>query len=519
MSEILSALAPFAGILAGSVAVGAFLDQYATTGTKAVLWSQINSADRQHFSSGAVNVVVMAYETIFGSQILSLSFFLRSFLVYFTFIGTKLATEVVKDIGIAHAFSNAHFVGIALAAVIYVAGGLLFWLANAQTLYFLRLAQRDPRPTPVALIFYADLLLTASIAVFGIALLLWIQTAVYVSQQTHLVTLDVRVLTSEESLQRDLANIQINEPGFIAGRVSSIIRERSDDFNKAAVVLSRNRPSPRAIKIYSEDLEHVQSYFQEAGVRIRRLDEDAIQFLDESGEVKAYISRASKLRTDWIREFTSKKSRELLCRELIYGNLSRPSNYVRILQIERDATWTLQRCASGAPGWLRARVTINADNLDLMRILSGHLVTTFETVVETVRNGVTARGFHPLTFLDPGSKPRPWRHVHLISEDEQAAITATDTDFLRAFLGEEAAGTVFSDSAIDQGFLVWLVLLTSLFTVALLISVLFAVLIARVAQMLNKLNPIFTVQNHPFVFVAVSAGLLFCMMDAASYWL
>ncbi|MGZ8284582.1 MAG: hypothetical protein ACXW27_05605 [Allosphingosinicella sp.] len=500
-------------VLGGAFGLGVFLDQYTSEEIKDRLWKNLQGVNKAKIASSAVNVVVISYESVFTGKIGTWRFFWRSIAGYIVLLFLGFGFLALFFPGMFLTSISAYISGdvydAAVVTALHAAGGLVFWAANAQTLYFLRLAQVDPRPTPIFLIFYADALLTASICVFGIGALFWLQSFAYLENTTREVSLQIRVHAADEALRNDLARYRTSSAGVAAMMLSSEIKIQAERLAKASAILTRNVPSQNAQKIVNRDLELAAKYYPRSGIPVRRLDEDTIQFLGPQGEVRGFYSISDALDSEWGRTFESDITRSEICRQLLNPVPSLTGRYTRVSQIRYVQGWDAKACNAGKEGTIRATVAINRSNVSATDLATGNVQLVFQNLVTSVATGFrTYASVHPSYFFDPDRSSAVWIHEHVISEREEAAINRLDQAFLDALLAEDGAKTNILNRSIAGGTLISAIMATPFFTILMLISAMGAISLANAATALTRLEGIFLIRKHPFVSIMVAAGML-----------
>lgn len=163
-----------ASFVAGSYAIGQALDQFATTETKSQIVALVKTP-RNSIVETAINTIVDGYHRIFSRKIFSREFFSTSIYVYvFLFLAFCLSSYIFDRAALyinVSSFLYGDLVDVISVISAFIAGGFLFFLGNAQTLFFLRLVRLDPRLISSALVLYADLLLTVSLCIIGVGLI------------------------------------------------------------------------------------------------------------------------------------------------------------------------------------------------------------------------------------------------------------------------------------------------------------------------------------------------------------
>jgi hypothetical protein len=505
-------VATIVSIIAAAVAIGVFLGKYAKETLKRQLWKNITTADRKRYSAAAVNIVVIAYETLFGGQIGSRSFFIRSVIAYASLLVVGAFFLALKFPSVFFIVASPYMVGTpseAIAtAILTASGGLLFWAANAQTLYFLRLARSDPRPTPIILIFYADALLTASICVFGIGFLFSLLTIAHLDSGERQLTIEIRTLPAEQSLRWD---IQRAKDLGAAGQATFVgdALERQLHVKGATAILIRNIPSDAARRLARRDLDLVTETYPESGLSIQRYSDDAVQFLSPSGEVESFHSISQALNTDWDRYFEDEVDRAALCKQMLSPAMGREPSYMKLRDVRYLDGWGMAECLSGKVGRLTATASLNRSNISYGDLLTVDTQLVFQHLVSAVTTGFrTFAQVHPLSYLIPAESGSVWRHMHVISEGDRGGLIDIDRQLLYSYLAESGVGNAVLNRSLPGGLLITAIFATSTFTVLLLIAGLLATALSSGAIAISNLGGHFNIEKYPFVFVLLTAGTL-----------
>ena len=510
-------IAVAAAILSSAFGVGVFLDKYTAKDTQERLWDNLSKADRIKWSAAAINIVVIAYESIFPGRLGSFRFFLRSFIAYFILIVAFLLFLAIFFPFLFYSCLSAYTDGDAKDAITTTAlvllGAPIFWAANAQTLYFMRLAQRDPRPTPIVLILYADTLLTASICVFGVGLLLWLQTIVSLQQGSHRVQFQIFVEPASRSLVRSLESAQSARPHAHARILEMAIRDNASRPQQASALVAQALPSARATGLAQRDVDLIAELFPLSGIPIVRVDQDTVQFLDGQGEVVDFQSVSVSLGSGWGRTFESDASQAAICRQLLDPRMPGNGHYVHIHRVAIDSRWTLEACQRGETGNISATVSLNRNNIDYSRLASLQFKFVFEHLVMSVTSGFrTYAAIYPLHFLNRSWRETAWVHNHVISEGDRAGFIRADNMLLDGYLAEEGVRAVILNRTLPAGTIISAIMATSIFTWILILSATGAIGLASSARALVWMDGPFLIRGHPFVFVMLAVGGAVCVV-------
>lgn len=128
-----------ASFVAGSYAIGQALDQFATTETKSQIVALVKTP-RNSIVETAINTIVDGYHRIFSRKIFSREFFSTSIYVYvFLFLAFCLSSYIFDRAALyinVSSFLYGDLVDVISVISAFIAGGFLFFLGNAQTLFF-----------------------------------------------------------------------------------------------------------------------------------------------------------------------------------------------------------------------------------------------------------------------------------------------------------------------------------------------------------------------------------------------
>jgi len=190
---------------------------------------------------------------------------------------------------------------------------------------------------------------------------------------------------------------------------------------------------------------------------------------------------------------------------------SRRLGYVVLERIEVIGNWNLQTCVRGAPGRIRARVAINVRNVDYQRLLTMQFAFVFQNLVPSTLAGLrSGTSMNPLHYLSnqPGEGfSDAWRHRQYISDFDRSGVFDLDQKFLEAYLSDDGIRNILLSKSLPAGAMISAIMATSLFTIVLLVSAIFAGLVGRSARVLRTLDRSMLVHDHPFVFVFLFVGI------------
>jgi hypothetical protein len=167
-------------LIGGIVAVGVIADRYSTDQSKLAVGSWIAQTRNFDWLEFVAQRSWLIYTRIFGSHSASKRFIMSSLSIYvalcagsFIFLAAFFPSTYLGIMSVWRFGSTGEQ---AWWVASMLAGGLLYTLANAQTLYFLEILKTAPNLFRFLLVAYADLLITASISLFGIPAILTLQT-------------------------------------------------------------------------------------------------------------------------------------------------------------------------------------------------------------------------------------------------------------------------------------------------------------------------------------------------------
>lgn len=199
-----------------SVIVSLVLDQVALPEHKKKLHGFLQSAEANRWHKFAATAAFSAYTKIFSADGMSRAFWLRSFLLYvvclvasFLFLWAQFPSTFFE---ITSVFEYGSSIQIAGWMIAIIAGFVVFYLANAQTLYFIKLLQEAPTFPKFFVLAYADIIITLTVAAFGVSSCVALYSYIFIadSEFENEVEIDFsnsRIMFSADSLDQTLFEV------------------------------------------------------------------------------------------------------------------------------------------------------------------------------------------------------------------------------------------------------------------------------------------------------------------------
>ena len=161
------------GLFVAMVSIGAVADQLVTDSAKSRLGNFLLRVEHARWRQFIANMAYSSYVYVFSPAGTSRRFIQRSLMAYLLLSATSFIFLYVffpstfAEISSVFRFGNSTEVFSWI--VCCVLGSGIYVVANLQTLYFLDILKSSPSLFTFVLVAYADFLLTASIALFGVA--------------------------------------------------------------------------------------------------------------------------------------------------------------------------------------------------------------------------------------------------------------------------------------------------------------------------------------------------------------
>ena len=514
MDFLLNFFLPVAAAVAAIVGLGKFLDLHSRVSKKKYVASRIRRAKDLPLAAAAVDITTLAYTSVFGRDSLSLRFIRRSTAAYFVII-------VVYAVFLAAFFPAAFFNVLSsiqhtetllsiYTCLLLVAGIGIFWAANAQTLYFLRLAQANSKFSHILLILYADVLLTISICAVGVSGLLTAHTTLATMCPPETVRLRIQVRPADKVLNEQLRAAASSTSEGLARTLDDIVNRGFGKLSTLPVVQFENKPSLTAREDFYEDMELLERYLERSGgPRIIRYDDTGLQFLDRTGKISAFATTDSQLHTATSSWYAEGLSPQEVCQQIIRPSLTEEDRYVNVLEFRYPRDFSVGACAVGRPFEITARVEVNRRNVDYSALFPLYLVAAFHNISQWGSTGFLVAGHnHPLRPLNPVENFDVWRHTHVIEERRSGAATALDATLLDSFLIERGKGNLIKTHGFPSVFLIVAVMGTSAVTFMLLVASALASVGGVVLRLVGPADRWLKLGDSPFTIIATAVAVI-----------
>lgn len=460
------------------------------------------------------------YVSIFGQGLLLRRFWARSIVIYFValiflLIYVRIFFPSTFDIISTAPYFNSRFENIAmLASVILFA--VFFTFANAQTLYFLELLKEQPTAFRFWLIAYSDVIITASITIFGLAAAMTLASYILTVAPSEEVQFEI---SFEKSLEGDFIS-KHHKSNAGPAHIS-----RSDLETIHLPVDYTHLPSERysAKRIYSFEVEALRS----AADPLILLDEqrDRIVYLNSRENERDYFPKNPKFERDirfyWdekiidVEELESDPSvllvqveseKRILCQDL---RLSLDSDVDRIVfKTKTPLSEVSEACLKNDRLIVLGDAKIHRGNINWSMIFNAKIMRITGVVA---RNPIDAMGIYlfdnPYTFLDSTA----FRNDLLVRDDDFSVVGlavkagAEDNFFLQkhTHMGNTTVGPPYGSMLVAS-------LLTSLPSMMILIILILIAPMNFSIVVLQRMDAFLSLENYPLTF--------FCAAVIATYF-
>jgi hypothetical protein len=493
------------GLVVSAVAGGAIADRCVVVPVKEAVGKWLGKAHLFDWHNFTAQRAWLVYTMIFGEHSRSLRFISRSFLLY---TGLCLASLVFLYFAFPLTFAAAvsvwrfgapHHQAWWLLAM--VAGGALYVLANAQTLYFLEILKTAPNFFRFFLVAYADFLITASIALFGVPLLLTMYTLGVVT--TGGTSLELRInfqSLNVNPLQETVRALAPNKSGNVAPK---------EDPNEFTVRFEFVDPRINMAAMQA-DYEAIYTAIRQGVIKgettpkgnglILYNDRGGMVLIQEmgkpfKGEVTSYLGFTHAVANP----------NEAFCVSFARSPNSQLGSRVVSPKTEEVSAALLAACRNKESAVVTVPVRINSANVLYNLVYKKYLFATLNDLVNSVSSG-----FHSYLILSPYAvfpddlniwEDKIWKRDVYGDYKDNPGGRLFDEAMFKAYMQGEGANNVVNNSGLAAGTINFAIMSTAAFN--LVVMSIFFVLFPLI-KLLPKVNVVgryLSFQTAPFTLI------------------
>jgi hypothetical protein len=388
-------------------------------------------------------------------------------------------------------------------------GGAIYTVANAQTLYFLEILKTAPNFFRFVLVAYADFLITASIALFGVPILLTTYTfGISNSGSTAFgLEVDFKRLTVDP-LQETLRSLAGGKPESAPTPPNPDPDEFTVDFSfadpatnvaamqadyeaiqyavKHGIIKGTETPRGKALALYNARGQLVS---------IREMGQPY------KGRVTSYLGYSKKV----------VNPKERFCREFSVQSSSRAGTYVVAPKSADVAESILQACRTYQKVVITLPVKINTANVSYGTVYKKYLFFTLNDLIFSVASGfesyLTISPYAIFTTEANPSIDSIWITESYSRLDENLGARLFDEMMFDALLQREGGNNLFSHFGLPGGTINFAIMSTAAFNLAVM-SVFFVIYpLIKLSSKLDLLHRYLAFDKAPFTVVGSALAI------------
>lgn len=411
------------------------------------------------------------YTRIFGTHSTSLRFVFSSFLLYVVLI---ILSALFLYLFFPHVFTIIVSVwrfGTLTEqfwwTLMVTGGGAIYVIANAQTLYFLEILKTAPTFFRFLLVAYADVLITASVALFGVPLLLTGYTAgiAYFEEPSIGLRIDFSQLTVDP-MQETLRRLSGKpRPSTIMEKPNeaelaklnftvhfSLLNPQNDDFARhvdygvVRRAISRGdlkgRPTPKG---------RYFTIYDDAGK-----NQGTVSFEAPHESVTTYSFERSSKSSDQVGTF---------CRKFSLNAAPQRNSRVIVDLTEDVERAILTACLQGRSADVVVPVRLNPDNLNLGAMYRQYTFWTLNDLMSAVATKFkTYLAVSPFRILDV-SEAHSWTHEPGTPTFDSGGTVEREEMWYKAYLRTAGTDQVLSMRSLPAGSINFAIMSTAVFNI------------------------------------------------------
>jgi hypothetical protein len=502
------------------IAAGQLADQLGSRRLRVGALSFLRSARHLNWRRFVSQQAWRAYTKVYGNKSSSFQFQLRSGLIYLILFAGSLTFlyfffphqyQIVTSV---FAYGNTWQVAGWLTAA--VLGMFLYILANAQTLYFLEILKSAPTFFRFVLVAYADILITSSVALFGVPFLM-LTTSVFATKGSQA---DVNITFQFEQHVRSTSLDLLNTYGskISVEQQDQLIRSRDEMFHLEVNFVVE--PSDKVM--YLRDFDLTKKYIQNGIIPNAEFDEkyNTLRVRDESGSIIGFRERDLGLKdsvstVEFLENKDSVEDRRLRFCKDFSSNKSPDYPYV-IYSMSGEQRFRLRKaCEERDTVSLTIPVRINTDNVDYGGTYRFFLGSNLTDLLRSLGSGFqTYLALSPYSMLSPTDNFGGWWHVHRIGEVENRTAVAMDQALRSALFTELGGYNAILNNAFAAGTVNFAIMSTAAFN---LLVIGFLLLFYPVYLVLHNFGSIarFTrLRKYPFTLLGLLTAAYFVLLSS-----
>ena len=487
--------------IAAPFGLGKLLDVYTTVEAKQKAAAALRRVHTNNWPKFVSRWSWWVYTRVFGKKSSSKRFIIRSGVLYFLLCLVSFGVLYVLFPTTSTQIRSVWQFGTTQEQLWWLAalltGAPLYILANAQTLYFLEILKTSPNFFKFLLVAYADLLITASVALFGLPLLMLIYShgAISSSQGSVDVLLQFNnmvrspVADTLKYLKNDMPDDELLK--IVQASDKAMWFEVSFEARPTAEVLQQDKLDRQMATIA------IKKGLLDATVR----KDGSIAMRDERGITTGYRPLELKF-TDKVYSFetlekiTPQQARDRFCKRFP-KSLDVGHGYM-VPTITFDVSESItEACLSGKSTRVSIPVKFNYTNVDFGGMYLQLLYLTLTDLIDSVRSGFGSYlNVSPYAYLRTSNGT--WEHQHMMGEQDQRVEIAFDEMLLQNYFYEVGGYNWFVNRSFAGGTVNFAIMSTAAFTIIVMTVVFLLFPIVKVLERSVTLSKWISLDDSPF---------------------
>lgn len=488
------------GLFGTLIAAGAAADRLSTARTKLRLFKFLSTTEHRNWREFIANAAYSAYVRVFGERSLSRRFIFRSTIAYFlltvgSFVFLWIFFPTTAE-AIFSVFKYGQSFEVFSWVLCMLIGCPMYVIANAQTLFFLEILKSSPNMFRFFLAAYADFLITASVALFGIAALMWFHAynTIYLTHDTVPINVtfsrSARLPVNEDwdllrarLPARELASLRQERRGIVVVNVTLDYRRSLDFYMQEVADYQTMRLAVQSGQVEGQVSRDGSFSFARRSVVVPGVEQDVPLAPPVEGRILIGVD--------------SRALRNNFCRASEMASWGGRS-FAAVSLTREDRNRLADACDQNRAVVIYPAVSYNTSNIRFDELYIGYVMTNLNEMVSSVRTGFRSyMAISPHSFINfPDTAVwSPNVRFARFTEDDPVGINRGIMYFLSVHNGAEFSFVVRS---IPAGTLNFTIMSTSIFLALIMSLAALSFPIVVTLVRISKPGAIVDIRKYPF---------------------
>jgi len=509
------------GLVTTAVGIGGALDRFSTPALKDKIVRFIKRSSLLDWHSYVAILAWKSYAALYGEKSTSARFILRSAIAYLGLIFISTAYLAAFDLttykGIVSVWSYGNAVEKLSWVICLIIGLPLYILANAQTLYFLEILKTTPNFFKFFLVAYADLLITSSIALFGIPAAMLACSYIDIASAQRVLPVEIKFDRMIDSSMSDAARMldkNITDP-----ELYNLITKQDKVFMLDINYSYKGSESSNGndLDFYMTRQEILSGRMQGASLSA---DGKAIRQTDASGTPTGYrdLALGFSSSSSSFESIDGKTFPQILhnfCRKFSSGIFGEKDRSVLIEPDSVDINAVYSACTHQQKVIIKPLVRYNSKNVRYSQVYNYYLQLTLQDMISNITSGFGSYlTFSPYLTLAPRSGPA-WFHKHNLAERENRESVVLD-ELLQETLFYDLGGyNWIINKGPPGGSINFAVFSTALFNIIVMSIFFIAFPIIKLLSKFDLISEYVTIESIPFTVAGAVVSIWVLLLSTA----